>query len=112
MQSDEPIGGWWEGLRSTFLVSMRAPVRVFVGYSSRDRRGEPVIGQEGQKACQRWRRAFASVTQLQQLLAAGWGSLLYSQITLCPTTQHYTNFTQTWNWNTHGRLMYNRECGR
>lgn len=51
-----------------------------------------LIGQVEQRACRRWRRAFAYVTQLQQLWADGWGSLRYYQVTLTRKTQHYTNF--------------------
>lgn len=71
---------------------VRARVRsTSIGMWSCDRRGRPPIGQSEQRACKRWRRAFACVTQLQQLWAAAWGSLRFYQITLFPTTRHNIN---------------------
>lgn len=58
---------------------------------SRDCTRRSLIGQPEQRACGRWRRAFAYVTQLQQLWADGWGSLRYYQVTLTLKSQHYIN---------------------
>lgn len=59
---------------------------------SRDCKRRTLIGHGEQRPCRRQRRAFAYVTQLQQLWADGWGSFRYYQVTIIPKTQHYINF--------------------